>query len=195
MTAKRRSTNVLQLVHKVSRVCIAQNRSQITDKVKRLRRLKSNYIAAAPQKQLREGLKGGRYCRGRERDSHSSATPTSKVEVTEPVDIASVGRVSSPMTSVWPVHGCWLLRPLTRKVTSGLPAFALPLRVSSTPQYARFVNAPCRLLADDAFIATRLIRLAGEVWFAFLDSVVQNRIGNPVAFQVNWLHPKSEGPF
>ena len=67
-------------------------------------------------------------------------------KVTEPVDIASVGRVSSPMQSSGPCMVTSYLDLATERSTQGFWFSLCLVRVSSTPQYARCLNAPCRLL-------------------------------------------------
>ena len=102
--------------------------------------------------------------------------PSTK-KVTEPIDIASVGRVSSPIAIVWPVHGHQLLRPRNRKVTSRLLVFALPIARFEYPTVRALPKRTLPSATDDAFNATRLIRLAGR--FAFLDSVVRESNWQP----------------
>ena len=146
-------------------------RSQITDKVKGFA---ATINQSLPPKSNSKGFKGGRYCRGRERDSQSSATPNEEGNGAYRYRIGRSRIIAHAI--VWPVHGHQLLRPRNRKVNSRLLVFALP---SARFEYPTVRALPKRTLpsaTDDAFIATRLIRLAGR--FAFLDSVVQNRIGN-----------------
>ena len=167
----------------------SETREQI--KSKHSSGLKTTTLPLA-RKSNSKGFKGGRYCRGRERVSHSSATL--KIEGNGACRYR-VGRSRIiAHASVWPVHGHQLLRPRNRKVTSRLLVFALPIARFEYPTVRAFPKRTLPSATDDAFNATRLLRLAGRFGLLCSIRLCENRIGNRRR-RSQLVASKPRGPF